>query len=363
MRCLTSGMGRKAVVGIAAALIVCPIVTLVGYKRWIDTRTFNPLDIPVSLSQGHFKTPEFYVNLKGQYAAKISVGYAASDRPECQEEALEPLRAHFIAYQNGVPVGETDQPGYAGSGSLDLEIRGYYSLDVKILSDASCLDSAHPRLQVWTWGWYYTDRFDTALWAIPTVAIAGLAVLGFVATVLARKAKPCRIAETEKEEVPTGLPVYRHRTVKLMAGFPHFPLLCATLLALLVFILAILQTPFRSKGLYVSVGVNPSDVGNLNSPMPPVVVRIRLPRPGAAPKLSVDSTSVDWDGLGDALKVQLKLRAQWVVYVDGDCNLPWQDVAQVADIAKGVNAKVVLLTPETRKLVEPEMARKKSARR
>lgn len=152
MRCLTSGMGRKAVVGIAAALIVCPIVTLVGYKRWIDTRTFNPLDIPVSLSQDHFKTPEFYVNLKGQYAAKISVGYAASDRPECQEEALQPLRAHFIAYQNGVPVGETDQPGYAGSGSLDLEKRGYYSLDVKILSDASCLDSAHPRLQVWTWG-------------------------------------------------------------------------------------------------------------------------------------------------------------------------------------------------------------------
>jgi len=357
-------MGRKIAVAITAALVIGPIVALVGYKHWLDTRTFYPLDIPVSLSQGHFRTAEFYVNLKGQYATNIRVDYVASDRPECQEEAQQPLRAHFIAYHNGVPVAETDQPGYAGSGALDLEETGYYSLDVKILSDASCLDSSHPRLQVWTWGsWYYTDRFDTALWAIPTVAIAGLALLGFVATVLARRAKPCRIAETEKEEVPTGLPVYRPRSLKRISTLPHFPLLCATLLALLVFILAILHTPFPSKGLYVSVGVNPSDVGNLNSAIPPVVVRIRLPKPGAVPKLAVDSASVEWDGLRDALKGQLKLRAQWIVYVDGDSNLPWQDVAQVADIAKGLHAKVVLLTPETRKLVEPEVAREKSAKR
>lgn len=348
-------MGRKAAVAIAAALIVGPIVFLFGYKHWLDTRTFNPLDIPVSLSQRHFKTPEFYINLKGPYAVNINA-------PECQPELRESLRVHFIAYQNGVPIGETDQPGDVGYGALDFEKTGYYSLGVEVLSDATCLNSAHPRLQVSTWGWYYQDRYNTALWAIPVAAIAGLALLGYVVIFLAPKAKPYRIVQAEEEKVKAGLSVYRPRSVKLISTLPHFPLLLATLLALLVFILAILQTPFPTKGMYVSVNVKPSEAGIPNSAMPPVVVRIRLPRPGAVPKLSVNSTSAEWDGLGDALKGQLKLREQWIVYVDGDSNLPWQNVAQVADIAKGLHAKVVLLTPETRKLVEPEVTREKSAK-
>lgn len=349
-------MGRKAAVAIAAALIACPIGFLLGYKHWLDTRTFNPLDIPVSLSQGGFRTPEFYVNLKGQYAANINA-------LGCQSEDRESLRVHFIAYQNGVPIGETDQPGDVGSFGLDFQKTGYYSLYVEVLSDASCLESSHPRLQVWTYPWDYREHYETALWAIPVAAIAGLALLGYIVVFLAPNAKPYRIAQTKEDKVTAGLSVYRHRTVKLISTLPHFPLLLATLLALLVFILAILHTPFPSKGLYVSLNVKAHEAGIPDSAMPPVVVRIRLPRPGAVPKLSVDSTSVEWDGLGDALKGQLKLREEWIVYVDGDSNLPWQDVAQVADIAKGLQAKVVLLTPETRNLVESEVARKKPVRR
>lgn len=356
-------MGRKAAVAIAAALIVGPIIFLLGYKHWLDTRTFNPLDIPVSLSQGHFKTPEFYVNLSAVYYAKISVDYPATYTPGCQSEAWRSLRTHFVGYKNGKQISQTDEPGWLGPGVLDVEKAGYYSLEVEILSDASCLNFAHPRLRVWTETWYYEDRYETALWAIPVAAIAGLALLGYIVVFLGPKEKPYRIAEPEKEQVPTGLPVYRPRSLKRISTFPHFPLLLATLLALLVFILAILHTPFPSKGLYVSLNVKPSEAGIPDSAMPPVVVRIRLPRPGAVPKLSVDSTSVDWESLGDALKGQLKLRAQWIVYVDGDPNLPWQDVAQVADIAKGLHAKVVLLTKGTKKLVEPEMAREKPARR
>ena len=48
--------------------------------------------------------------------------------------------------------------------------------------------------------------------------------------------------------------------------------------------------------------------------------------------------------IGQRTKDELKVRPDWVVYVEADENVPWADAVSVIDIAKGLHAKAVLLT-------------------
>src|SRR6516164_9506299 len=55
------------------ALIALAVVPLAGWTMWFHTRTWCPVDVPVSLTQGsHASTSEFAVNLNAQYAIEIS---------------------------------------------------------------------------------------------------------------------------------------------------------------------------------------------------------------------------------------------------------------------------------------------------
>lgn len=354
-------MGRRASLGFAAALVIVPAVIVAGYKHWLDTRTFEPLDIPISLSRGHVRTPDFYINLKGEFHAGVSVDYEATYTPGCREEAWRSLQTYTTAYENGVSIGETDGPRWGNIGVLSVDKKGYYSLDVEVLSDAARLNAAHPRLRIWNVSDFpYDDVFQLGTWFVLISVIAGLGLLIYTASVHAtRITKGYVIVDSQSGAVTTGLPLRRLERRKLISSLPSFPLLCATLMALLIFIEAIFYTPVPSKGFYVSLNVTTPQAGDPNALMPPIIVRIRSTRdPNLTPELYVDSTTVQWNGLEDELKMQLRLRPQWLVYIDGDDNLDWRYVASAAGIAKELHAKVVLLTPETRRLVEPDLSRK-----
>ena len=60
----------------------------------------------------------------------------------------------------------------------------------------------------------------------------------------------------------------------------------------------------------------------------------------------MNSKATSWNNLAGELKDQLKLRPDWVVYVQGDPNVAWANVVNVMDVAKGLHAKVVLLTSQ-----------------
>lgn len=354
-------MGRRASLGFAAALVIVPAVIVAAYKHWLDTRTFDPLDIPISLSRGHVRTPDFYINLKGEYHAGVSVDYEATYTPGCGEEVWRSLQTHTTGYENGINIGETDGPRWGNIGVLSVDKKGYYSLDVEVLSDAACLNAAHPRLRVWNVSDFpYDDVFQLGTWSVLISVIAGLGLLIYAASGHAtRITKGYAIVDSQSGAVTTGLPLRRLERRKLISALPSFPLLCATLMALLIFVEAIFYAPVPSKGLYVSLKVTPSAAGDPNALMPPIIVRIRsTPKSDLMPELYVNSTAVQWRGLEDQIKAQLRLRPQWLVYIDGDANLDWQHVATVASIAKELHAKVVLLTPETRRFFEPELSRK-----
>jgi biopolymer transport protein ExbD len=76
----------------------------------------------------------------------------------------------------------------------------------------------------------------------------------------------------------------------------------------------------------------------------PLIVLVKDARPGQRPNLYVNSRQVSWEDLDRTLKEELGRRRDWVVYVGGDDEVGWQNVADVIDVARGRQAKVVLIT-------------------
>ena len=360
-------MGLKGSLTFAAVLIIGPVLAVVGYKHWLDTRTFNPIDIPVSLSRGHIRTPDFYINLTGEYYAMLDVDYPASYTPGCAEIQWRSLRTHSIAYQQGMNFGESDGPEWGIIGVLIVDKKGSYSYDVQVLSDGSCLNEYHPRLRVQNVSDFpYAYLYELGIWSLPLTTVAGLGLVVCQMSFAGYK-QPTRtlsITESGHSEVTTGLPPRRLGPAKLISGLPHFPLVCATVLVVLVIVEMVGNAPYPSKGLYVSLHVRPVDTIAANSAMPPIVVLIQaVGKPPITPKVYVNSKPVEWNDLSKVLKEQMKVRPDWIVYIDGDTNLPFADIANVAGIAKELHARVALVTPETRKLLEPDLGKKKLTRR
>jgi biopolymer transport protein ExbD len=76
----------------------------------------------------------------------------------------------------------------------------------------------------------------------------------------------------------------------------------------------------------------------------PIIISVGGTRAGGRAVLYVNSTETPWDELGNILRSQLKIRPRWIVYVAGEDGVPWADVANVIDVARGLHAEVVLLT-------------------
>ena len=74
------------------------------------------------------------------------------------------------------------------------------------------------------------------------------------------------------------------------------------------------------------------------------MLRVQAAGPGLAPELFLNSRLLSWEELNSGLKAELSKRSAWVVYVEVDSNLPWQDALSAIDVARSLNAKVVLLT-------------------
>jgi biopolymer transport protein ExbD len=68
--------------------------------------------------------------------------------------------------------------------------------------------------------------------------------------------------------------------------------------------------------------------------------------PGMVPDVYVNSKATTWSNLASDLKDQLKLRPEWVVYVEANRNVAWAYAVNVVDVAKGLHARVVLMTSQ-----------------
>jgi hypothetical protein len=72
---------------VASAILLCAgLVLFPAYKHWVATRTWDVVNVPISLAPGHIRTGSFYVNFRGEFHINVELtGYEYWRDPGCHD--------------------------------------------------------------------------------------------------------------------------------------------------------------------------------------------------------------------------------------------------------------------------------------
>ena len=141
--------------------------------------------MPVSLSSGHLTTGEFKINIRAFYS--ILVVFPGGSEPNCSEYSV--LRTAAISSIGGRIVThlKDDHDVHDLSTTVGPFFGGFesepelYSLDVKVSSDASCLNTRSPHLEVIASSDDFAkwrQRYEASFWMSLILVLVGILIVG-----------------------------------------------------------------------------------------------------------------------------------------------------------------------------------------
>ena len=130
---------------------------------------------------------------------------------------------------------------------------------------------------------------------------------------------------------------------ELNANINVTPMVDVLLVLLIIFMVI---TPLDPKGLEALVPQPPKDPQSQVTPTDrTIVVQVISAGGGQRPTLKINQDDTSWTDLQSKLEAIFKTRAERVMFVKGDSDVPFLEVAQVIDIAHAAQVdKVGLIT-------------------
>jgi hypothetical protein len=195
---------------LGVALIIAGLAIVGGRSVWSKTRTWVPVDIPISLAEGQFRTPDFETNLKAQYIIEIKVQkkipfdtlncLLGVERDHSQSEKCtnipSAVNASWILSSQGTVVARGSTTETTGGdwevdaiarqiGSFRADKGHRYTLDINVLTDGSSLAVGNPRLKVEVHPSYYEgSAFGDISFVLAAVGLILAGIIMFTASTL-----------------------------------------------------------------------------------------------------------------------------------------------------------------------------------
>lgn len=331
----------KACLGIF--MMVMGIATFERTCHWFATRTFVAIDMPLSLTPGHIRTGPFSINLRDLYEVAIKT----EDSSLVSYSCYSGVKTNWTLYSNGkVKENQNGDQTYLGQFTSE---RTTYDLELNLLSNASCLNPTHPRLQIYTDKSAYVENVNIvlAISLLTSIAGLGLIILWLLPIESLARGKQLQLTDTLSlgQYIPFAqtLPLQRK-----FEGFRSFGLVGAITMVVVLFpVWVVTQWHEVSVGLPVSLLRRGATLKRIDPWTEPIILQVIDIGAGKPPKIELNSKLFSWDDLQPKLKQEIARRPPGaVVYIVGDENLPWADVVYAIDTARGLQAKVVLLGKE-----------------
>ena len=348
---------RPSLAYFSAAVIFAALILPEAYWVWLESRTFGALDMPVTLSKGEIRTPDFPINLKGWYHVVLWVDDGFSG---CQAGLSHlALESRSTVYSHS-DVIESSEGRDRYFGHFYAAKNGRYSVVVEILNDPTCLNAGHPHIGVWSESSSYVQLYNKLCSTGILVAIicVGLLVFSFSSTmrVVALFAEaPVRMLPPFAWEASLKLQEGTHESVefrrqrrlplrKKFTVLPNRGLVGGTMVLLLLAPVFVLVTQHDlARGIYVRLV--PHHFGpDENCLDGPIVVTVK--QHGRASQLFLNDTKVSHEQLAPALTSKLARRANWEVFVEGDDMADYSEPMFAIDVINSIHAKAVILTPK-----------------
>ncbi len=342
-----------------AGIVVAVLAVLVswGTAHWLRTRTFDPLNMPVTLEAGKLQTAEFEINLREEYSILLTADYDQWSEREC------PVRLWDTDWKVYRLVGGAKKKRELWASSEEIRqqgawplgfhgVPGKYQLEWTVPSEAVCLNARHPNLSVRTDSRGYEEIGGL-------IQCACLFLLG-TGVMLVFRALGQRLLGNLIERRPLRLfpgvvarnvlPLRRHPPLPLIRDLPNFGLVYGCILVVLL-LLFLMNRPLPWRGLLVDF----RQVNTLASQKSPWAETLGV-YVDARGQFYVNGKIVPREKLRAELKEELNRRMVWTVYFEAHGNSIFAETTYAIDTIQGLGAKVAWITPRIRKELDRKAA-------